>query len=47
VVTYFRQEGLPARDDVVPQVRRTIEEVWQSQSSGTLRSAESTIGRGL
>ena len=47
VVAYFRQEGLPARDDVAPQVRRTVEEVWQSQSSGTFRSAESTIGRGL
>jgi hypothetical protein len=47
VVGYFRQEGLPARDDVAPQVRRTVEEVWQSQSSGTLRSAESTVGRGL
>ena len=33
VVAYFRQEGLPARDDIAPQVRRTIEAVWQSQSS--------------
>ena len=47
VVAFFKQEGLPARDDVVPQVRRTIEEVWQSQSSGTFRSGESTVGRGL
>jgi hypothetical protein len=47
VVGYFRQEGLPARDDVAPQVRRTVEEVWQSQSSGTLRSSESAVGRGL
>jgi hypothetical protein len=47
VVAYFKQEGLPARDDVVPQVRRTIEEVWQSQAPGTLRSGETTVGRGL
>jgi hypothetical protein len=47
VVAYFRQEGLPARDDIAPQVRRTIEEVWQSQSSGTFRSSESTVARGL
>jgi hypothetical protein len=47
VVTYFKQEGLPARDDVAPQVLRTLEEVWQSQSLGTSRSAESTVGRGL
>jgi hypothetical protein len=47
VVAYFKQEGLPARDDVVPQVRRTIEEVWQSQSSGTFRTGETAVGRGL
>jgi len=47
VVAYFKQEGLPARDDVAPQVRRTLEEVWQSQSTGAFRSAESTVGRGL
>lgn len=47
VVAFFKEEGLPARDDVVPQVRRTLEEVWQMQSSGTFRSAESTVGRGL
>jgi hypothetical protein len=47
VIAYFRQEGLPARDDITPQVRRTIEEVWQSQSSGTIRSGESTVARGL
>lgn len=47
VVSYFKQEGLPAREDVAPQVRRTLEEVWQSQSTGTIRSTESTVGRGL
>ena len=46
VVAFFRQEGLPAREDLAPQVRRTIEEVWHAQS-GTLRSAESTVARGL
>ena len=29
VVAFFRQEGLPARDDIALQVRRTVEEVWQ------------------
>jgi hypothetical protein len=47
VVAYFKQEGLPARDDVAPQVRRTLEEVWQSQSLGAVRASESTVGRGL
>jgi hypothetical protein len=46
VVGYFKQEGLPVRDDVVPQVLRALEEAWQSQSLRT-GSAESTVGRGL
>ena len=46
VVSYFKQEGLPVREDVVPQVLRALENAWQSQSLGT-RSAESTVGRGL
>jgi hypothetical protein len=46
VVAYFKEEGLPARNDVAPQVRQTVEEVWRSQS-GALRSAESTVARGL
>lgn len=47
VVAYFREEGLPARDDVALQVRGSVEEAWRSQSSGTARSAESAASRGL
>jgi hypothetical protein len=47
VVSYFKQEGLPVRDDIAPQVLRTLQEVWQSQSLGTFQSAESAVGRGL
>ena len=47
VVAFFKEEGLPAREDVAPQVRRTLEEVWQRQSLGTSAPTESTIGRGL
>lgn len=47
VIGYFKQEGLPAREDVVPEVRRTIEEVWQSQSSGTHRTEDAALGRGI
>ena len=32
VVAFLAQDGLPARQDVVPQVRRTIDEVWQPRS---------------
>jgi ferritin-like metal-binding protein YciE len=47
VVGYFRQEGLPVREDVLPDVRRTIEEVWQSQSSGVSRTDAAAVGRGI
>jgi hypothetical protein len=47
VVAFFRQEGLPAREDVVPQIRRTIEEVWQTQSSGVFRTDETVVSRKL
>ena len=47
VVGYFAQEGLPARQDVVPQILRTIEEVWQTQSSGATRTDQSPVSRGL
>ena len=32
VVGYLQQEGLPARENVVPQIRQTIEEVWTDAS---------------
>ena len=47
VVGYFRQEGLPVREDVLPEIRRTIEEVWQSQSSGVSRTDDAAVGRGI
>jgi uncharacterized protein YidB (DUF937 family) len=47
VEAFFRQEGLPAREDVVPQIRRTIDEVWQTRSSGVFRTDEITVGRDL
>jgi ferritin-like metal-binding protein YciE len=47
VVGYFRQEGLPVREDVLPEVRRTIEEVWQRQSSGVSRTDDAAVGRGI
>lgn len=47
VVGFLQQEGLPAREDVIPQIRRTIEEVWQTQSSGVFRTGEAAVGRDL
>jgi ferritin-like metal-binding protein YciE len=48
VVAFLKRDGLPAREDVVPQVRRTIEQVWRSQSSGVFQSDEASVGsRGI
>jgi hypothetical protein len=47
VVAFLNQDGLPAREDVVPQIRRTIEEVWQTQSSGVFRTQETVSSRDI
>ena len=47
VVAFLKQDGLPAREDVVPQIRRTIEEVWQTQSSGVFRTEETVASRDI
>ena len=47
VVGYFKQEGLPVREDLIPEIRRTIEEVWQSQSSTVSRTEAAAVGRGI
>ena len=44
VVAFLRQEGHSVREDVIPQVRRTIEQVWQSQSSGVFQTDEAPVG---
>ena len=47
VVAFLKEDGLPAREDVVPQIRRTIEEVWQPQSSGVFRAEETVASRDI
>ncbi len=47
VIAFLKQEGLPAREDVIPQIRRTIEDVWQNQSSGAFRTDETVVGRDI
>ena len=47
VIAFLEQEGLPAREDVIPQIRRTIEDVWQNQSSGAFRTDETVVGRDI
>ena len=45
VVRFLREDGLPVRDDVLPQISRTIEEVWHSQSDQAPRVQETSVGR--
>jgi hypothetical protein len=40
VVAFLKQDGLPAREDVVPQIRRTIEEVWQTAETVVSRDIQ-------
>jgi hypothetical protein len=45
VVRFLREDGLPVRDDVLPQISRTIEEVWHSQSDQAPRAEETSVAR--
>ena len=45
VVRFLREDGLPVRDDVLPQISRTIEEVWHSQSAQAPRAEETSVAR--
>ena len=40
VLRFLREDGLPVRDDVLPQISRTIEEIWHSQSDQAPRADE-------
>ncbi|MGH7509549.1 MAG: hypothetical protein ACREMZ_08770 [Gemmatimonadales bacterium] len=44
VIRYLKEEGLPVREDVLPQISRTIEEVWQAQSSQAPRTETVSAG---
>lgn len=45
VIRFLREEGLPVRDDVLPEISRTIEEVWNSQSDQAPRAEETSVAR--
>jgi hypothetical protein len=44
VIRFLKEDGLPAREDVLPNISRTIEEVWHSQSDQVPQAAETSIG---
>ena len=45
VVRYLKDDGLPVREDVLPEISRAIEEVWRSQSDQAPRADEVAIGQ--
>jgi hypothetical protein len=45
VVRYLKEEGLPVREGVLPEISRTIEEVWHSQSDQAPRADEVSASR--
>jgi hypothetical protein len=45
VVRFLREEGLPVQEDVLPEISRTIEEVWHSQSAQAPRADETAVAQ--
>ena len=45
VVRFLREDGLPVREDVLPGISRTIEEIWHSQSGQAPRADETSVAR--
>ena len=45
VIRFLREEGLPAREDVLPEISRTIEQVWHAQSAQAPRADETAVGQ--
>jgi ferritin-like metal-binding protein YciE len=45
VIRYLQEEGLPVQEGVLPEISRTIEEIWHSQSDQAPRAAETSVGQ--
>jgi hypothetical protein len=45
VIRFLKEEGLLAREDVLPEISRTIEEIWHSQSTQAPRAEETPVAR--
>ena len=44
VIRFLQEDGLPASENVLPEISRTIEEVWHSQSAQAPRAEEVSVG---
>jgi hypothetical protein len=45
VIRFLREDGLPVREDVLPQISRTIEEIWHSQTAQAPRPEETAVAQ--
>jgi hypothetical protein len=45
VVRFLREEGMAVREDVLPEISRSIEDVWHSQSAQAPRADETAIAQ--
>jgi hypothetical protein len=45
VIRFLKEEGLLVREDVLPEISQTIEEIWHSQSDQAPRADESALGQ--
>lgn len=45
VVRFLREDGLPVREDVLPEISRTIEQIWHSQSDQAPRADETSVAQ--
>lgn len=45
VIRFLREDGLPVREDVLPEISRTIEETWHSQSDQVPRAEETSVAQ--
>ena len=44
VIRFLKEDGLPVREDVLPEISRTIEAVWHSESDQAPRAEEVSVG---
>jgi hypothetical protein len=45
VIRFLKEDGLLVREDVLPEISRTIEEIWRSQSGQAPRAEETAVPR--
>ncbi|HSJ74585.1 MAG TPA: hypothetical protein VK899_00075, partial [Gemmatimonadales bacterium] len=45
VLRFLQEDGLPVREDVLPEISRTIEQIWHSQSDQAPKAEETSVAR--